>query len=653
MRFRISFFGPPRLVDASGATVQFPKKGLFLVAHLLLSNDAHVVTRERAAGLLWDEAQDKAQAAANLRQLLGRIRIRQMELGLDLLLIEGTHIRLDPAAAEVDVTQFERAVDAPDVVDIAKLGRLYAGDFMSGMETLGEDAEEWVRIHRSRLRSLFVETLARNIEGGLLREDQGVVTIGAQRLLSIDPYNEIAYRALIRTAATSRQYGRVRELFEACRSLLRADLGIEPSTATIVLVNEILPGQKPAAESVPAAPKAPQPVVRNLAGGGVPRVTILPPYAPPEAASSTRALATSLLEDVTIGLCSTRAFGLVAPHTAWRIQRQGVPGTLLDRYKITYVVESQLVGEGNAPVLFVKLFGAQDRGIVWADRYEFGALAVAGQYREIAQRIATSLTDRVEQAELERLKIDHHPTAYQHYLLGRLHLASMDLPSARRARKIFRESLKACPDFVPALAGVARTYQREWLLTARGDPELLSQAEAYAQRAIAVAPDDARGYRELGVSTIFSRRFDDSIDALRHAEASSPQYADLIADFADTLAHCSEPELSLEKIEKAIELNPLCPDPYWWTAAGANYHLERYDAALSCIAKMKDQTPAYRLAAMTWGMKGNRARARSYMLKAKAEHPDFRTEQWLSVIPLRAEWQVRHYESGLRAAGFV
>jgi len=645
MRFRISFLGPPRLVDASGATVQFPKKGLFLVAHLLLANDAHVVTRERAAGLLWDEAQDKTQAAANLRQLLGRIRIRQAELGLELLLIEGTHIRLDPAAAEVDVTQFEQAVGAPDGGDITRLGRLYAGDFMSGMETLGEDAEEWVRIHRSRLRSLFVETLTRSIERGSPRDDQSAVTMAAQRLLSVDPYNEIAYRALIRDAADARQYGRVRELFEACRSLLRADLGIEPSAATLALLNQILPGQRPATETVPATPKAQQPVARNLASGGVPRVTILPPFAPPETSSS-------LLEDVTIGLCSTRAFGLVAPHTAWRIQRQGVPSTLLDRYKITYVVESQLVGEGNAPVLFVKLFGAQDRGIVWADRYDFGPLAIAGQYREIAQRIATSLTDRVEQAELERLKTEQHPNAYQHYLLGRLHLASMDLPSARRARKIFRESLKACPDFVPALAGLARTYQREWLLTARGDPELLARAETYAQRAIAVAPDDARGYRELGVSSIFNRRFDDSIDALRHAEASSPQHADLIADFADTLAHCSEPELSLEKIERAIELNPLCPDPYWWTAAGANYHLERYDAALSCIAKMKDQTPAYRLAAMTWGMKGNRVRARSYVLKAKSVHPDFRTEEWLSVIPLRDEWQVRHYESGLRAAGF-
>jgi len=55
---------------------------------------------------------------------------------------------------------------------------------------------------------------------------------------------------------------------------------------------------------------------------------------------------------------------------------------------------------------------------------------------------------------------------------------------------------------------------------------------------------------------------------------------------------------------------------------------------------------------MTWGMKGNRTRARAFMHKAKAIHPDFKTQEWLSVLPFREKWQLRHYELGLTAAGF-
>lgn len=654
MTCRLALFGSPRLVDLGGATVQFPKKGLFLIAYLLLSDRAFVMTRVRAANLLWDEAEDKSHSAGNLRQLLARIRSRQAELGIELLSFEGVHIRLNPSSIEVDVTRFQRMIASPDPVNVKDLNRLYTSDFMSDMDTLGEEAESWMQIHRSRLRGLFVETLAKSIESSENRDERNTIALAAQRLLTIDPYHEAAYRALMRIAVAGRQFTRVRELYDTCKNLLRNDLGITPSPETDAFMRDVLPAHRGALEiKAPAASAPPRPGENRspAPSAGMPRVTILPPFAG-TGENTHRALAGSMLEDVTIGLCALRTFSLIAPHTAWQIQREGVPSGLLDRYSIDYVVESNLVSHGSLSTLFVKLLRARGRDIVWAERFEFEALSAASQHREIARRIGSSLIDRIEQRELERYEVEQHPTAYQHYLMGRLHLASMDLPSVRRARKIFRTALNACPEFVPALSGLARTYQREWLLLARGDQEMLRQAEIYATKATSLSPDDARGYRELGVCSLFSGRFDDSIDALRQAEATSPQYADVIADFADTLVHSSEPELGLEKIEKAIKLNPLCPDYYWWTAAGANYHLERYDAALSCLSEMKDQSPAYRLAAMTWGMKGNRTRARAFMHKAKAIHPDFKTQEWLSVLPFREKWQLRHYELGLRAAGF-
>ena len=613
------------------------------------------MTRTNAAHLLWDEAEDKAQSAANLRQLVARIRTRQAELGIALLSFDGARIRLGPSAIEVDVARFQGLIASVDAATVQDLNRLYAGDFMSDMDTLGEEAETWMQIHRSRLRSLFVEALAHSIENSVLGDDKNAIASAAQRLLSIDPYQESAYRALMRIAAAARQFARVRELFETCRNLLRDDLGIKPSPEMDAFMRDLLPAHKRTSDARAAAlastPPRPSENRTPMASGGMPRVTILPPFAS-SGESSHRALAGSLLEDVTIGLCTLRTFSLIAPHTAWQIRQRGVSSGLLERYEIDYVVESHLVSHDTHSTLFVKLLRARGRDIVWADRYDFEAVSAAAQHREIAGRIAASLVNQIEHRELQRYEVEQHPTAYQHYLVGRLHLASIDLPSVRRARKIFRLALKACPEFVPALSGLARTYQREWLLLARGDHDLLRQAEMFATKATNLSPEDARGYRELGVCSLFAGRFDDSIDALRQAEVTSPQYADVIADFADTLVHSSEPERGLEKIEKAIKLNPLCPDDYWWTAAGANYHLERYDAALTCLSEMKDQTPAYRLAAMTWAMKGNHTRARTFMHKAKSVHPDFRTQEWLSVLPFRATWQLRHYELGLRAAGF-
>jgi len=172
------------------------------------------------------------------------------------------------------------------------------------------------------------------------------------------------------------------------------------------------------------------------------------------------------------------------------------------------------------------------------------------------------------------------------------------------------------------VSGLARTYHLEWLLLARADPDLLDESLRLAHRAIVLDPDDARGHRELGVASLFARRFDDSLASLALAEHANPQYADVVADYADTLTHASDPASGLRKIERAIELNPLCPDRYWWFAGGANYLLGRYEAAVASIANMNHQAPANRLLAASLGMLGDGAGARRIVRKVKAEHPD-------------------------------
>ena len=82
----------------------------------------------------------------------------------------------------------------------------------------------------------------------------------------------------------------------------------------------------------------------------------------------------------------------------------------------------------------------------------------------------------------------------------------------------------------------------------------------------------------------YTGRFDESLEALAEGEQRNPQFADLLNDFADALVHACEPAAALEKITHAIELNPLCPDQYWWAAAGANYQLSRYAEARNSLA---------------------------------------------------------------------
>jgi tetratricopeptide (TPR) repeat protein len=300
----------------------------------------------------------------------------------------------------------------------------------------------------------------------------------------------------------------------------------------------------------------------------------------------------------------------------------------------------------------MKLVRAGSRDIIWSEQYPLNSGQIDQSYRDLSARIVLSLVDNVERFELSRYDVVQNPTAYSLYLMGQRYVRALDLPNVRRARRIFKASLGAYVDFVPALSGLARTYQLEWLLMARGDHDLLGEAAKLAERSLEIDPDDSRGYRDAGICKLYVGRFDESLREFSEAERRSPQHADLLADYADALQHACDARTALVKINRAIELNPLAPDRYWWTAGDVNFQLERYGDAIASISRMRDQSPAFRLFAASWAMLGEREKAHEYMHKAKDIHPDFNVKAWLSILPIRDPDFAHRYEQGLREAGF-
>ncbi|WP_246703284.1 MULTISPECIES: hypothetical protein [unclassified Rhizobium] len=86
---------------------------------------------------------------------------------------------------------------------------------------------------------------------------------------------------------------------------------------------------------------------------------------------------------------------------------------------------------------------------------------------------------------------------------------------------------------------------------------------------------------------------------------------------------------ALAEVATALELNPLAPDYYYWTAAGASYFLGEYTEALAYLDRMRDPGPASRLAAASWAMQGDLAKAASWRAKGVRVAP--RPQAFMSV----------------------
>lgn len=633
---RLISFGPPRISDGSGDAISIPGKALLALAYIK-TRPSCTVTRAELADFLWDEA-EAVKPLANLRQLLLRIKNKQTASGIRLFSSTKHSVSIDPNQIQCDTDLLYTSLGNSAIDSLTSFLFIVRGAYLEGLSASSRAGDAWLEAERGKYVSLLVELIARAMRAVDLHEHGELLEQAARRLVLLDWSNETAYQVLTEVLVHKRKPYEAIKILEDFKDRLRSEFQATPESATERLIKGLR--LAPKMETAHHGLDRPEWIL--------PRVAVL---APEESVRTDCNIASAFLEDIQLGLCRARDLRVIGTHTARRIN----PDERLlayQIYNIDYAVQTRAAAAFQSGSWIVELIDTQHNEVVWADRFDLSLQHLTSAYNAIVSRTVRAIVREIEELSISRINQHASADAYQNYLLGSRYMAMLDLPSVRRARKHFTLSAKESPYFANAWSGVARTEHLEWILTARGDGELLSSAETHAKLAISLDPDDACGYRELGAVRKLQGIFDESINVFRDAEAYTPSHADLLADYADSLVHASRPEEALQKIDQAIDLNPHAPDVYWWISAGANFFSERYGEAVASIEKMQDWTPAARLGAAANAMLGNTRSAQRLMQVTLEEIPDFTVDNWLSVLPDNDPSQIAHYREGLKRAGF-
>jgi len=608
-------FGDLRLIDANGDPVRYPIKGLLMMAHLY-AGASHELSRYELAQFLWSDVEAEL-ARLNLRKLISRIRETdggRAEIPFD---FTATAVRLNTQAVSSDLDVFRTA--GPPLERLNAIAELTQRGFIGNIKPATKLIDTWMRAQRDaqalQLRQALLDALPDVEKSGAAR----IISSAALQILERDP-NDEQVRALLQQLSGGSSFGE------------RLPSGNGPARV------EVKRAETGGATSADIE-RASLPLI-------LPRLVLLPPTS--IHADAGLALASALIEDVTIELCALRNISIVAPHTAGQIRRDSEKATVVARHSIAYLLDTRFSDEG----LFAQLIYFPTDEIIWAHRFVMTPDTLPRQRRLIAQQLTLSVARELAEKEEERLRFEANPEAYHAYLVGSSLMSKLTLPHIRRARKAFKQSLSHKADFSPSFTGLARTFTSEWLVTAQGNNELLHLAEQNALRAIERDPASAAGHRELGVTKLYLGDVDASVAALHLAEELSPHFADVIYSHADTLVHASRPGDALAKIQRAISLNPIAPDAYLWCAAGASFFLEQYEEAIAYVEAMKDKAPAHRIAAASCAMIGDRKRALFHRQRAESINPVFDVEKWLAIVPFKEQWQKELYREGLLRAGF-
>lgn len=355
---QVRLFGVPVFAE-NLAYSSFPDKGFHLIARLCADENGHCL-RDDLARLLWD-AVPAAQARANLRQLLARIR-RNGPAEPGLLGSDATSVFL-LSTDRIDLWVFLAAARETGPPSDARAMAQYAGVLLETTKVESTAFSVWLLAMRAKTASQMLEICKRAIKelartGAASRKETAAI---CRKMQAIAPDREDVGRQVINAYF---RIGASDLAIEACETLSAAVFAThnrQLSVETLALMRRPHALNSHAAGPTSGLPTDPK---RHK-----PRLAILRPrHAFGDALTPT---VDGLVDELAFELARYRSFVVLAPYSSFSAADDfGLP-----RYnsvlRADYVVAGDVQADARGRALRLRLTHVESREIVWAGEFPF------------------------------------------------------------------------------------------------------------------------------------------------------------------------------------------------------------------------------------------------------------------------------------------
>ncbi len=583
---RIALLGGLEIAGEAAARTTLTRKARALIAYLALRG-ARGQSREKLAELLWGNSAEE-QARANLRQALSSIRKALNGDGTVYLVTDGDQISLAGPDIDLDVALFERLVAEATPDALKRAATLYKGDLLDGFSLKEGSFEAWARAERERLRHLASDALTKLIAHCDEVGDTERCVETAARLLTLDPLREAAHRILMRAYAAQGRHASALKQFEACRDILKRELGVEPEPETVALYRDIRRQRADAPSDT--IETAPQPEAEGPPLPDGPSVAVLP-FENKSGDPDQAYFADGLTENVISGLTRFHEILVIGVKSILIVREQAADLREIGHaLGVAHVVEGSVRKAGERVRVTVQLVDAATGQRLWAENYDRDLDDIFAVQDEITNVIVATLAGQIEQLELGRAatKPAGDLVAYDCLLRGRQCLKRYTKDGELEARRHFERALGLDPDYAAAYAGLSisclHEYEASWC---EAPDEALERAYTLAQKAVAL--DDADSPARYAIASACYYRGQHEL-AMVHVEKAlelNPNDYHNICSKGYFLAFSDRPSESIACSNEAMRLNPLTPDNCLFAIGIAEYVAGRYEEALAAFGKTK------------------------------------------------------------------
>jgi TolB-like protein/tetratricopeptide (TPR) repeat protein len=222
------------------------------------------------------------------------------------------------------------------------------------------------------------------------------------------------------------------------------------------------------------------------------------------------------------------------------------------------LLSGSVLREGDHLRISARLVEARSGRTLWEKGYDRTMSDIPALQCEVSQEIARETQVQLTSRDQARLARAHavRPEVYDDYLRGRYQWNRRNLDGMGRAISYFAQAIAKDPNYAPAYAGLADSYNIAAIL--RGTRQTIPQARAAAQKALELDETLPEAHASLGViHLLYDWDWGKAETELRRALELNPNYATAHQWYWVELAALGRLPEAQREIELARELDPL------------------------------------------------------------------------------------------------
>ncbi len=365
-----------------------------------------------------------------------------------------------------------------------------------------------------------------------------------------------------------------------------------------------------------------------------------------------------ITENLTTALSQIASLFVIARNSAFTYKGKAVKVQDVGREMgVRYVLEGSVLKADNQVRINAQLIDATTGYHLWAEHYDRPLKDIFALQDEIVQKIVTTLKLQLtlrEQGILVRKTTDN-VEAYDFFLRGLESYNRSTQEANVQARQMFEKAIALDSQYAEAYAFLSWTHWRAWVWQWSQDAQALEQAFTLAQKAVALDDSSPGAHNALGFAYLHKKQHAQAIAAAERALALAPNDAEISAWVGLMLTFVGRSEEAIRLLQQAMRLNPRYPVTYLSHLGMAYRLMGRYEEAIAALQSAISRNPDYLAPhfhlAVIYSEVGRDEEARAEMAELQRLSPNFSLEGVRQSMPFKDPTESERYLVGLRKAG--